>query len=407
MQEPVLIVDNGSGLLKYGLSTQEAPTVAPNCAARSRKDRTAYVGADIDECERPFDLAFRRPAERGYVLNWDLQRVVWERSLRRSSIASPPSSPAVPPLLLTEPPFAPERVRRACLSAVFEEMCAPSLVLAQAPALALRRHEATCGRPHPAAVVVDAGFSFCHALPHLVATSSPCGLPQALSHGIRRVDIGGKALTNLLKEAVSYRQWDMMEEVHLVNLIKERACFVSRDFERDMRAVDTDRSLWCRYVFPDYSPSNMTGYVLDDPKGGQPAAAASGPEEEQKQQQQQVLSLGRERFSIPEALFRPSDIGVEQAGIAEAVMQAAAACSDDLYAPLLSNIVVCGGSSMFPGFVGRLEDEVRSMTKDSVLINVTACSEDLVLEGMYGRLAVTKSMYTECGPDYLLWRFIS
>jgi actin-related protein 6 len=34
-----------------------------------------------------------------------------------------------------------------------------------------------------------------------------------------------------------------------------------------------------------------------------------------------VLSMESERFSIPEILFHPSDIGMEQAGVAEAAAQ--------------------------------------------------------------------------------------
>ncbi len=31
-------------------------------------------------------------------------------------------------------------------------------------------------------------------------------------------------LTNLLKEAVTYRQWNMMDEYHIVNDAKEQVC---------------------------------------------------------------------------------------------------------------------------------------------------------------------------------------
>jgi actin-related protein 6 len=42
---------------------------------------------------------------------------------------------------------------------------------------------------------------------------------------IRRLDVGGKMLTNLLKEAVTYRQWNMMDEYHIVNDAKEQVRF--------------------------------------------------------------------------------------------------------------------------------------------------------------------------------------
>ena len=35
----------------------------------------------------------------------------------------------------------------------------------------------------------------------------------------------------------------------------------------------------------------------------------------------QLLAMENERFSVPEVLFRPSDIGIDQAGVAETAAQ--------------------------------------------------------------------------------------
>jgi actin-related protein 6 len=58
---------------------------------------------------------------------------------------------------------------------------------------------------------------------------------------IRRVNVGGKLLTNLLKESVSYRQWNMMDEFHIVNEAKEKLCFVSTEFTNDMTRARLSR----------------------------------------------------------------------------------------------------------------------------------------------------------------------
>ena len=47
--------------------------------------------------------------------------------------------------------------------------------------------------------------------------------------------MGGKALTNYLKEAVSYRQYNMMDDTFLVNQVKERLCYVSQARRRMRR----------------------------------------------------------------------------------------------------------------------------------------------------------------------------
>ena len=59
-----------------------------------------------------------------------------------------------------------------------------------------------------------------------------------------RIDVGGKLLTNHLKETVSYRQWNMMEETYIMNEIKEACCFVSENFGGDLET--------CRCVVQEY-----------------------------------------------------------------------------------------------------------------------------------------------------------
>lgn len=46
--------------------------------------------------------------------------------------------------------------------------------------------------------------------------------------GVRRLNLGGKALTNLLKETVSYRSLDMRDEGLLMEQLKEQLCWVSQ-----------------------------------------------------------------------------------------------------------------------------------------------------------------------------------
>jgi actin-related protein 6 len=91
------------------------------------------------------------------------------------------------------------------------------------------------GQPQPeCAVIVDSGFSFTHVTP-VLQPSSHSVLPGSIQWpSVRRLDVGGKLLTNHLKELVSFRHWDMTESTHVINQIKERCCFVSRDFARDL-----------------------------------------------------------------------------------------------------------------------------------------------------------------------------
>ncbi len=63
----------------------------------------------------------------------------------------------------------------------------------------LPAHQAGC------ALVLDAGFSFTHAVPIFSNV--------VLDSGVRRQNLGGKVLTNYLKELVSYRQ-EIFHDLH-------------------------------------------------------------------------------------------------------------------------------------------------------------------------------------------------
>lgn len=76
-------------------------------------------------------------------------------------------------------------------------------------------------------VVVDVGFSFAHAAPVVQNFT--------VNYGVKRMDLGGKALTNYLKELVSYRSVNVMDETFLIDDVKEKLCFVSSDVARDLR----------------------------------------------------------------------------------------------------------------------------------------------------------------------------
>jgi actin-related protein 6 len=61
-----------------------------------------------------------------------------------------------------------------------------------------------------------------------------------------RIDVGGKLLTNHLKEITSYRQWNMMDQTYIMDDVKEKCCYVSADFNAEMELS--------RYVPPSVNP---------------------------------------------------------------------------------------------------------------------------------------------------------
>lgn len=66
------------------------------------------------------------------------------------------------------------------------------------------------------------------------------------------------------------------------------------------------------------------------------------------------MTLGNERFTIPELLFHPADIGLNQAGLPEMIMQSLHALPGGLWTGMLANVVLVGGNANIRGLLERL-----------------------------------------------------
>lgn len=83
-----LVLDNGAYSIKAGLVASDAADISyddcrviPNCVARSTRDKCTYVGSDLDGCKDFGELAFRRPVEKGFIVNWEAEKAIWEHEI--------------------------------------------------------------------------------------------------------------------------------------------------------------------------------------------------------------------------------------------------------------------------------------------------------------------------------------
>jgi actin-related protein 6 len=208
--------------------------------------------------------------------------------------------------------------------------------------------------PVECCLVIDSGYSH--------TTVTPVYNGQPLHRAIRRLDIGGKFLTNYLKEIISIRHYNLMDETYLTNEVKETVCFVSDGFSRDLdqtwkgggktkRAKASEDGLSVDYFLPDYN-GLKAGYMKPhDPELSikkKMGLAATGEVVEN------YMTLGNERVTVPELLFNPGDVGMKQAGIPEIVMQSLSKLPPGLWPVMLANTLVVGGNSKIRGFMDRL-----------------------------------------------------
>jgi actin-related protein 6 len=62
--------------------------------------------------------------------------------------------------------------------------------------------------------------------------------------------------------------------------------------------------------------------------------------------------------------------GVNQAGLADCIIDAISSVQRDLQPLLYSNILLAGGSTLFPGFRERLEMELRPLVPDEFEVRI-------------------------------------
>jgi len=75
----------------------------------------------------------------------------------------------------------------------------------------------------------------------------------------------------------------------------------------------------------------------------------------------QSITLNNERFRCAEPLFNPSLLGMESAfGIHDLAFNSIMKCDVDIRKELFRNVLLSGGSTLFPGTAQRLNNELNA-----------------------------------------------
>lgn len=205
-----------------------------------------------------------------------------------------------------------------------------------------QRHPAEC------VLIIDSGYS------HTIVAPIYKGKP--IQQAVKRLEIGGKFMTNYLKEILSIRQLNVLNETHIVNHIKEIACYVSSDFKVDVekaRDHSGTGAIVQDYVMPDFTKRFVGELRKHNPSDRKQMTTFNSVRREDGTSEA-ILALSNERFSPPELLFNPSNIGMKQAGLAEIIIQSLTKVPTGLWPAMLANIYLVGGNAKLKGFKDRL-----------------------------------------------------
>ncbi|KAF4590261.1 Actin- protein 6 [Pleurotus pulmonarius] len=397
----IIVLDNGASTIKAGLanSDYEHPRIIPNAVVRSKGDKTTYIGHEFEQCQDHASLHYRLPFEKGLLVDWDAQKAIWDGLFSNQCLGINTTESS---LLITEPYFNLPNMQEVYDQFMFEEYdfesyyrCAPASLIPHGKLFSeLDLPPAEC------ILIVDSGFSYTHVVPLLHGS--------VVWRAVKRLDVGGKLLTNHLKELVSFRQWNMMDETYIMNDVKESCCYVSVDFRQDLEACRVNpqsNSIVREYILPD---------LTKDRRGRLRQAGETLTEGDQ------VLLMNNERFAVPEIVFRPDDIGLEQPGLAAVIAISISFLPQDLQGMFWSNISLIGGNTKFPGFRRRLIDDLRSLAPVEYDVSIVDCVEPITeayksafafatkSDGqLFKAVAVTREEYAESGSNASLRKFAS
>lgn len=363
MYDEAVVVDSGSGVVKAGFAGAERPlAVVPSVVGRPRPGLImlsmgppCYVGGNAHSNRST--LALECPIERGIVTNWDDMEKIWHHTFYNELRVAPEEHP----VLLTEAPLTPKTHREKTTQIMFETFNTPAMYLANQAVLSLYASGRTTG------IILASGDGVTHAVPIYEGQL----LPQAL-----RFALSGRNLTDYLMTILTARGYTIADP-EIFRDIKEKHCYVAQDFEQEMQAVASSSSFQKPYLLPNG----------------------------------QVINVGNERFRCPEALFQPSFLGMESAGIHETIFDCIESCDAHVRKDLYSNVVLSGGATMFPGIADRMSKELTALASDTMKrsIKVIAPPERthsawlggsiIASLSTFQALWISKEEYNEFGPS--------
>ena len=298
------------------------------------------------------------PIEHGVVCNWVDVEAILDYTFK-TQLRVDPSECFV---FLAEPVLNPRANREKITQVMFETYGVNGFFMLNTAALSLLAAGRSTG------VAVESGYGATY--------TSVVYEGFTLNYTIPKIPYAGQDMDWYLQKLLNSKghQFNTSAEREIVTGMKERICFVSEDYEKDIEISKNSDILKKVYELPDG----------------------------------RNISVNSERFMLGEGLFNPPLFNNDHLGIHDYVNNAVMRADNELRGLAYSNIVLSGGNTMFPGFKERLLKELKKLAPSSIVPEVIGTPERKMASWIGGsvmasssrmdRLWITAEDYEEDGP---------
>lgn len=324
LETAALVIDCGSGSTKAGFAGDDAPrSVFPSKIGWSRmpgimvglEDREIYAGEEVNA--KRSVLTIKQPIQRRRVVDWESMEMLWNYTLY-TELKIPPEDHAI---LLSEPPRNTKEARKKVISIMFDYFNVPCLYLSNQGVLSL------CASGRTTGLVVDSGEGATHTV--------PIHEGYAIPHGIEELELAGTDLTRYLQQLMVKKyglEMERPEYEEYAQKLKEKYCRVAEDYEGTVKETAVSAEHEAKETLPDGK----------------------------------TVTLSAERYKVPEVLFQPGLLDMKLNGIHKYANESVKKCDESIKEALYANVLLAGGSTLFPGLGMRLKQEMKDDAKKNI-----------------------------------------
>ena len=330
-ENAIVIIDNGSGMMKAGIAGEEAPSATfPSIVGRPKNasamqgvtQKSEYIGDEAQQKRGVLNLKY--PISNGIVNDWEDMEKVWHHTFYNELRVTPSEVQGV---LVTEAPRNPKANREKMVQIMFETFEVQNIYVAIQAVMSLYANGRSTG------LVVDSGDGVTHTVPVFEGFSIP--------HAIEKMEIAGRVITDYAQKLLleSGHSFTSTAELEIVKDIKEKLCFVAQDYDNERTAAESSSELDQAYTLPDRSQITVKGTV---------------------------------RMQVPELIFKPDLNGKSCNSIQQLAWTSVSNSDVDVRRDLLKNVIMSGGTTMYEGISDRLKTEITNLAPDGSEIRIVA-----------------------------------